>query len=160
MWNPFGFSLFFIYTFGVRALPSPAINESLLVDVERRDLYPFCSDVGSFRGDRGPLTPHAPTGTTADGKPYVLYQWTLREGHVTVHGPCKFMHLINGQWPPPEIVVEQGTVIKIELTNKLNNDPITLHAHGFDQKNTQWQDGPHSITQRCVSKCCTCESID
>jgi FtsP/CotA-like multicopper oxidase with cupredoxin domain len=134
------------------AIPSPTSQSPPSV-IEERQVKGSCADYGaaSNKLEPDPLVQKREDGWVGDGQPYVAYQWVVTEGHITVHGGCKFMHLINGNWPPPPIVVNHGTVIKLEVINRMPNDPITLHAHGLDQKNTQWMDGPEALTQRYVS---------
>lgn len=128
------FLLCFVSTCGIVAWPSPELNDSSsIINIEKRQSSPNdCLNINTLQPNPQPLAPKTSDGTTADGKPYVNYKWEITDGWVTLFESCKFMHLINKQWPPPPIVVEKGTVVKLELINKLNNDPISLHAHGLD----------------------------
>ncbi|CAI6335372.1 unnamed protein product [Periconia digitata] len=137
----------------------PSLVHSLPSDlIDKRQSKGRCADYGAASNKP---TPDALIQKPADGtccgspdspqpKPFVKYTWTITEGFVTVLGECKFMHIVNDAWPPPQIVVNKGTVIRLEVINRLATDPITLHAHGLDQKNTQWMDGPESLVQRGI----------
>ena len=54
---------------------------------------------------------------------------------------------INGKWPPPQINVNLGDQVRVELTNKLNDWNTTLHWHGIRQKGSGNYDGPEYVTQ-------------
>lgn len=133
------------------AIPSPLQAHSDRTNERHR--REDCFDFGAVENGRNkpqpdPLSPKQPDGICCGSKPYVNYQWVITEKNIIVQGGCKFMHVVNDVWPPPQIVVEHGTVIKLEMINRLASDPITLHAHGLDQKASQWMDGPESVIQR------------
>lgn len=54
---------------------------------------------------------------------------------------------INHKWPPPEVHVQQGDMLVIRATNRLNDEQTTLHAHGFFQNGTNFYDGAASATE-------------
>ena len=132
----------------VLSLPSPQLQNHSSA-LESRQAQWVCDDVGAAANKPSP-DPLQPVGssTTSTGQKVATFAWKVSERGIVVRGACKWMHVINDKWPPPPIIVEQGTIIKLEVTNKLNNDPITLHAHGLDQSKSQWMDGPEWITQK------------
>lgn len=130
------------------ALPSP----SEPIQLDQKQTRSSCIDFSQSAA--GPPDMTLKTTETRDGREYAVYKWILEELDIIVYDNCKSMHTINGDWPPKPIVVEQGTIIELTLVNKLpfvdipKYNEVSLHAHGFDQKNSQWLDGPISITQR------------
>ncbi|KAK8085657.1 hypothetical protein PG997_006928 [Apiospora hydei] len=71
------------------------------------------------------------------------YHWNLT--YESIPGTAKEAILINGKWPPESIEVNQHDKIVLTVVNdplKGVADGVTLHAHGFWQKDNNWQDGP------------------
>ncbi|KAI3318680.1 multicopper oxidase [Xylariaceae sp. AK1471] len=55
--------------------------------------------------------------------------------------------LINGQFPGPEIEVNEGDDVVVTVHNKMPFN-TTMHFHGIEQLNTPWSDGAPGVTQR------------
>ena len=53
---------------------------------------------------------------------------------------------VNGQWPPPAIVVDLGDTLIINANNQLDVG-TSLHSHGLFQNGTTWMDGAAGVTQ-------------
>jgi iron transport multicopper oxidase len=54
---------------------------------------------------------------------------------------------INGQWPCPQIDINIGDELWIDVHNKLKNETSTIHFHGIFQTGTNQMDGPAMVTQ-------------
>ncbi|KAI9721597.1 MAG: hypothetical protein M1828_005087 [Chrysothrix sp. TS-e1954] len=54
---------------------------------------------------------------------------------------------INGQWPVPEIRVNKGDRLIVNVNNQLGNQSTTLHFHGLYQNGTSNYDGVPGATQ-------------
>ena len=54
----------------------------------------------------------------------------------------------NGQVPGPELRMKQGELVEIELVNRLDDAPVTVHWHGVDVPNGE--DGVAGATQDAV----------
>ena len=54
---------------------------------------------------------------------------------------------INGQWPIPQIEVNKGDRLVVNVNNQLGNESTTLHFHGLYQNGTNHMDGVPGATQ-------------
>lgn len=54
---------------------------------------------------------------------------------------------INGQWPCPQIDVNLGDHLIVDVYNGLGNESTGIHWHGFKQYHTGVMDGTSSVTQ-------------
>lgn len=54
---------------------------------------------------------------------------------------------INGQWPCPQIDVNLGDRLIVDVYNGLGNQSTGVHWHGFHQYHTGVMDGASSVTQ-------------
>ena len=54
---------------------------------------------------------------------------------------------INGEFIGPTIRVRQGAVVKVNVFNRLANQPLTVHWHGLFQTDNFWMDGAAWINQ-------------
>ncbi|KAL0697869.1 hypothetical protein Bca4012_053991 [Brassica carinata] len=53
---------------------------------------------------------------------------------------------VNGQYPGPAVVVNEGDTVEIKVTNRIAHN-TTIHWHGLRQYRSGWADGPAYITQ-------------
>ncbi|CCH43376.1 Iron transport multicopper oxidase FET3 [Wickerhamomyces ciferrii] len=58
---------------------------------------------------------------------------------------------INDQWPPPNLNLNKGDTLRIQVHNELDED-TSLHFHGIFQNGTNEMDGPSMITQCPIPK--------
>jgi FtsP/CotA-like multicopper oxidase with cupredoxin domain len=58
---------------------------------------------------------------------------------------------INGQFPGPSLVVNYNQTLMINVTNLLDQETISVHWHGLNQRGTNWMDGVYGITQCGIS---------
>ena len=100
-----------------------------------------------FNDTTGSLFPHPLVTRSADNacgpidddsctEPYTADGYTFRD-----------IIAINGRFPGPTIIVNQGQVLSINVTNKLDADLVSIHWHGLDQRNTNFMDGVEHVTQ-------------
>lgn len=54
---------------------------------------------------------------------------------------------INGQWPCPQIDVDLGDRLIVDLYNGLGDQSTGIHWHGFSQYMTGVMDGSSEVTQ-------------
>lgn len=54
---------------------------------------------------------------------------------------------INGQWPCPQIDVDLGDRLIVDVYNGLGNQSTGIHWHGFHQYHSAVMDGSSSVTQ-------------
>ncbi len=66
----------------------------------------------------------------------------------TVDGSTYRMFIgVNGQIPGPTLIVYEGQLVRIRVRNKLTSETISIHWHGFHQKETPWMDGVGLVSQ-------------
>lgn len=54
---------------------------------------------------------------------------------------------LNGRIPGPDLVVTEGQIVVVKVTNKLISEGITIHWHGMHQRKSPWMDGVAFISQ-------------
>ncbi|KAK3579380.1 hypothetical protein CHS0354_029682 [Potamilus streckersoni] len=54
---------------------------------------------------------------------------------------------VNGKMPGPPIIVYEGQMVIVHVTNNLINEGLTIHWHGLFQNGTPWMDGVPFVTQ-------------
>lgn len=69
-------------------------------------------------------------------KPFVMDGYTYRS----------FIS-VNGQFPGPTLIVNYNQTLMINVTNWLNDESVSIHWHGMNQKGTNWMDGVEGLTQ-------------
>ncbi|GAA5988033.1 hypothetical protein JCM10908_002035 [Rhodotorula pacifica] len=72
--------------------------------------------------------------------------WEIAEHPGSPDGFHRPMLLINGQFPGPLMEVNNGDLVRVHVTNLLD-EPTTIHFHGIIQNGTNWADGPSGVTQ-------------
>ncbi|CAG8486582.1 6664_t:CDS:2 [Funneliformis caledonium] len=88
-----------------------------------------------------------PTAThSAEVKNYKTFNLTLRNETRSPDGFSRYVYTINNQFPGPEITVNKGDNIRINVTNYIGH-PTTIHVHGMIHKEAVYMDGVPYITQ-------------
>lgn len=60
---------------------------------------------------------------------------------------------INDQYPGPTIKANIGDTLHVNVKNNIQtSDVTTVHWHGLFQNGSQFQDGPHMVTQCPIPK--------
>ncbi len=54
---------------------------------------------------------------------------------------------LNGRIPGPDLVVTEGQIVVVKVTNKLTSEGITIHWHGIHQRKSPRMDGVAFILQ-------------
>ncbi|KAK2033722.1 multicopper oxidase, partial [Colletotrichum zoysiae] len=77
------------------------------------------------------------------------YDFTVSRGTIAPDGYERKVLLVNGAFPGPTIEANWGDWIEVKVTNNITDDPegTAIHWHGFQQRNTQWEDGVPAISQ-------------
>jgi hypothetical protein len=88
------------------------------------------------------------TGFVISGVPTTReYVFNITRERSAPDGFEKPMILVNGQSPGPLLEANTGDVLRITVNNLMPQDSTTIHWHGIDQRNSNWMDGVHGVTQ-------------
>ena len=69
-------------------------------------------------------------------------------GHHTVDGSTyRSFIAINKRMPGPTLIVNEGSIVLVDVVNLLATEETSIHWHGVHQKNTPWMDGIGYISQ-------------
>ena len=79
----------------------------------------------------------------------VRFEICLTWGPLSPDGFTRNGILINGQFPGPELIVNQYDNVEFLVQNDLPN-ATTVHFHGIEQLNTPWSDGVPGVSQRLI----------
>jgi iron transport multicopper oxidase len=74
--------------------------------------------------------------------------WTAPTNH---KGPTKPLVGINGQWPCPQLDVDKGDTVIVNVCNNLGNQSTTIHWHGIHHNGTNIMDGANGVTQCAIA---------
>jgi len=78
------------------------------------------------------------------------YVFNVTLGRGDPDGYAKPLIFVNGQSPGPLIEANTGDLIRIVVNNQLPEEGTTIHWHGIDQRNSNWMDGVHGVTQCAI----------
>ncbi|GES87593.1 multicopper oxidase [Rhizophagus clarus] len=79
-------------------------------------------------------------------KIYKTFNLVLRNETKSPDGFSRNVYTINNQFPGPEIIVDKGDTVRINVTNYIGR-PTTIHVHGMIHKETVYMDGVPYVTQ-------------
>lgn len=74
------------------------------------------------------------------------YNWVITDITANPDGVFRPMMVINGQFPGPMIVCNEGDTIVVNVVNEAKN-ATSIHWHGLFQNGTNWNDGTVGVTQ-------------
>ncbi|ROW16190.1 hypothetical protein VPNG_01767 [Cytospora leucostoma] len=74
------------------------------------------------------------------------YSWVITDITANPDGVFRPMLAINGQFPGPMIVCNEGDTIVVDVINEAKN-ATAIHWHGLFQNGTNWNDGTVGVTQ-------------
>lgn len=74
------------------------------------------------------------------------YQWVISDITANPDGVFRPMMAINGQFPGPMIVCNEGDTVVVNVVNEAKNS-TAIHWHGLFQNGTNWNDGTVGVTQ-------------
>lgn len=77
----------------------------------------------------------------------VHYNWNIGWVTAAPDGFSRPVIAINGEWPCPQIDVEVGDRLVVDIYNGLGNQSTSLHWHGIHQRGTNDMDGSSGATQ-------------
>ncbi|CAG8925708.1 unnamed protein product [Penicillium salamii] len=58
--------------------------------------------------------------------------------------------LVNGQFPGPPLIFDEGDDVEVTVNNFLQSD-TTVHYHGIEQQGTSWSDGVPGVSQKLIA---------
>ncbi|KAL1748820.1 Cupredoxin [Schizophyllum fasciatum] len=88
-------------------------------------------------------------GASDAGKP-VHYDIVVSEGVANPDGGGERMvYLINGEFPPKPLILNQGDDVEIVVTANIS-EATTVHWHGISQRGTPWSDGVPGVSQKAI----------
>lgn len=79
--------------------------------------------------------------------PVKRFSLIVSEGIIAADGTSVNCVLINGTLPGPEIRVQVGDRVLINVTNSLHDQNTTLHLHGMSQRMSPASDGTPMLSQ-------------
>lgn len=65
------------------------------------------------------------------------------------NGNARKMIKINGKFPGPSIIADEGDIIEVKVDNQLPFN-TTIHWHGIEQRGSPWSDGVPGLSQRPI----------
>ncbi|XP_047074908.1 laccase-4-like [Lolium rigidum] len=74
------------------------------------------------------------------------YDFNVQMANMTRLCRTKSIATVNGQFPGPEIIANEGDSVHVRVTNNIAHN-MTIHWHGIRQLRSGWADGPAYITQ-------------
>lgn len=77
----------------------------------------------------------------------VYYNWTINWVTAAPDGYVRPVIGINGEWPCPQVDLEVGDRLIVDVYNGLGNQSTGIHWHGIHQTGTQVMDGASGTTQ-------------
>ncbi|KAL1727350.1 Cupredoxin [Schizophyllum commune] len=64
-------------------------------------------------------------------------------------GKERMVYLINGDFPPKPLILDQGDDVEIVVTANIS-EATTVHFHGIDQRGSPWSDGVPGVSQKAI----------
>jgi len=77
----------------------------------------------------------------------VHYDWNVTYTHAAPDGFLRRVIGINDQWPCPQLDVDLGNEVVVNLYNALPDQAVSLHWHGIHQNGTNEMDGDVGFVQ-------------
>lgn len=77
----------------------------------------------------------------------VTLDWTIEWKWVNPDGTPRPVIVVNDQWPPPTVTVNEGDRLVVHVTNKLWNETTSIHFHGMYLKGSPEMDGASGSLQ-------------
>ncbi|GLA57247.1 hypothetical protein AtubIFM55763_004094 [Aspergillus tubingensis] len=76
------------------------------------------------------------------------HDWVVTADHRRPDGVLKRVYLINDLFPGPTVEARSGDRLIVNVTNSLEEEPISIHWHGIHIENAM--DGAVGVTQRAI----------
>lgn len=77
----------------------------------------------------------------------VYFNWNITWVNAAPDGFERPVIGINGQWPCPQIDVDVGDQLIVDVYNGLGNESTSIHWHGMRQEGSGVMDGAVGVTQ-------------
>jgi iron transport multicopper oxidase len=77
----------------------------------------------------------------------VYLQWNVTWVNAAPDGYERPVIGINNEWPCPQVDVDVGDRLIVDVTNGLGNQSTAIHWHGLHQYTTGTMDGSSSVSQ-------------
>jgi len=77
----------------------------------------------------------------------VYYDWNVTYTHAAPDGFLRRVIGINNQWPCPQLDVDLGDEVVVNLYNALPDQSVSMHWHGIHQNGTNEMDGAVGFVQ-------------
>ena len=77
----------------------------------------------------------------------VNYDWSIDWVTASPDGFSRPVVGINGQWPCPQIDINKGDRLIVQVHNNLGNESTSLHWHGLSQRGSVTMDGTTGVSQ-------------
>lgn len=77
----------------------------------------------------------------------VYFNWNITWVNAAPDGFERPVIGINGQWPCPQIDVDVGDQLIVDVYNGLGNESTAIHWHGMRQEGSGVMDGAVGVTQ-------------
>jgi iron transport multicopper oxidase len=71
----------------------------------------------------------------------VTLNWSIGWKWVNPDGTPRPVIVVNNQWPPPAVTVNEGDILVVHVTNNLWNETTSIHFHGMYLKGSPEMDG-------------------
>ncbi|KAJ5824097.1 Multicopper oxidase type 2 [Penicillium robsamsonii] len=86
----------------------------------------------------------------APPRPTKKFELNLTWGTEAPDGVERQQALINGQFPGPPLIFDEGDNVEVTVNNFLPFN-TTMHWHGIEQQGTSWSDGVPGVSQRLIA---------
>ncbi|KAJ5503444.1 Multicopper oxidase type 2 [Penicillium fimorum] len=83
-------------------------------------------------------------------RPTKKFELNLTWGTKAPDGVERQQALINGQFPGPPLIFDEGDNVEVTVNNFLPFN-TTMHWHGIEQQGTSWSDGVPGVSQRLIA---------
>lgn len=77
----------------------------------------------------------------------VRYDWSIDWVSVNPDGFTRPAVGINGQWPCPQIDIDKGDRLIVQVHNNLGNESTSIHWHGLSHYGSGIMDGTSAVSQ-------------
>ncbi|GKZ85469.1 hypothetical protein AnigIFM56816_011435 [Aspergillus niger] len=123
--------------------PSP-LQDLIPSGVSNSQVHPITHDPDTSR----PLIELQPENHVYRDPATQHFDWVVTANHRRPDGVLKRIYLVNGLFPGPTVEARPGDRLIVNVTNSLEDEPISIHWHGIHIENAM--DGAVGVTQRPI----------
>ncbi|RDK43415.1 laccase [Aspergillus phoenicis ATCC 13157] len=128
---------------GIISKPSP-LQDLIPSGVSNSQVHPITHDPDTSR----PLIELQPENHVYRDPATQHFDWVVTANHRRPDGVLKRIYLVNGLFPGPTVEARPGDRLIVNVTNSLEDEPISIHWHGIHIENAM--DGAVGVTQRPI----------